>query len=90
MNAKPDSIHAVTMDGAKIYRGISFVNARMAMNPTLMVIIVGISTNALAKMKKFVLRQVIEKMILLHIQNYNDGYILYNFIAPRMVWFLWF
>ena len=69
MNAKPDSIHAVTMDGAKIYRGISFVNARMAMNPTLMVIIVGISTNALAKMKKFVLRQVIEKMILLHIQN---------------------
>ena len=70
MNAKPDSIHAATMDGAKIYQGISFVNARMAMNPTLMVIIVGISTNALAKMKKFVLRQVIEKMILLHIQNY--------------------
>ena len=69
MNAKPDSIHAATMDGAKIYQGISFVNARMAMNPTLMVIIVGISTNALAKMKKFVLRQVIEKMVLLHIQN---------------------
>ena len=57
------------MDGAKIYQGISFVNARMAMNPTLMVIIVGISTNALAKIKKFVLRQVIEKIILLHIQN---------------------
>ena len=70
MNAKPDSIHAETMEGAKIYRGISFVNARMAMNPTLMVIIVGISTNARAKIKKFVLRQVIEKMILLHIQNY--------------------
>ena len=58
-NVKPDSIHAATMDGAKMYRGISFVNARMAMNPTLMVIIVGISTNALAKIKKFVLRQVI-------------------------------
>ena len=59
MNVKPDSIHAATMDGAKIYRGISFVNARMAMNPTLMVIIVGISTNALAKIKKFVLHQVV-------------------------------
>ena len=71
MNAKPDLIHAATTDGVKIYQVISFVNARMAMNPTLMVIIVGISTNALAKMKKFVLRQVIEKMILLHIQKYN-------------------
>ena len=57
------------MDGAKIYQGILFVNARMAMNPTLMVIIVGISTNALAKIKKFVLCQVHEKIILLHIQN---------------------
>ena len=69
MNAKPDSIHAATMDGAKTYQGISFVNARMAMNPTLMVIIVGISTNALVKMMKFVLRQVIEKMISLHFQS---------------------
>ena len=77
------------MDGAKIYQGISFVNARMAMNPTLMVIIVGISTNALAKIKKFVLRQVIEKIILLHIQN-NDRYILCNFIAQKLIWFLWF
>ena len=66
MNARPDSIHAATMDGAKIYRGISFVNAQMAMNPTLMVIIAGISTNALAQMKKFVLHQVINKIILLH------------------------
>ena len=57
------------MDGAKIYQEISFVNARMAMNPTLTVIIVGISTNALAKIKKFVLRQVIEKMISLHFQS---------------------
>ena len=63
MSARPDSIPAVTMDDVKTYQGISFVNARMAMNPTLMVIIVGISTNALAKIKKFVLPQVIEKMI---------------------------
>ena len=61
MSARPDSIPAVTMDDVKTYQGISFVNARMAMNPTLTVIIVGISTNALAKMKKFVLHQVIEK-----------------------------
>jgi len=66
-NAKPDSIHAATMDGVKIYWGISFVNARMAMNPTLTVIIVGISTNALAKIKKFVLRQVIEKKIIIRL-----------------------
>ena len=51
------------MDGAKTYQGISFVNAQMAMNPTLMVIIVGISTNALVKMTKFVPHQVIEKML---------------------------
>ena len=62
-NAKPDSIHAATMDGAKTYQGISFVNAQMAMNPTLMVIIVGISTNALVKMTKFVPHQVIENML---------------------------
>ena len=70
------------MDGAKIYQGISFVNARTAMNPTLMVIIVGISTNALAKMKKFVLPQVIDKMISVRLQN---GYILYNFTAQQLI-----
>ena len=58
------------MDGVKIYRGISFVNAQMAMNPTLMVIIVGISTNALAKIKKFVLRQVIEKKIIIRLPKW--------------------
>ena len=76
MNAKPDLIHAATTDGAKIYQGISFVNARRAMNPTLMVIIVGISTNALAKMKKFVLPQVIEKMISVVLQKINDRLML--------------
>ena len=74
------------MDGAKIYQEISFVNARMAMNPTLMVIIVGISTNALAKIKKFVLRQVIEKKIIIRLPKY----ILYNSIAQQLIWFLWF
>ena len=69
MNARPDSIHAATMDNVKIYLVIAFVNARMAMNPTLMVIIVGISTNALAKIKKFVLRQVIEKKIIIRLPN---------------------
>ena len=76
------------MDGVKIYRGISFVNARMAMNPTLMVIIVGISTNALAKIKKFVLHQVIDKMISVRLQN--EWYILYSFIAQQLIWFSWF
>ena len=78
------------MDGAKIYQEISFVNARMAMNPTLTVIIVGISTNALAKIKKFVLRQVIEKKIIIRLPNRNDRYILYNSIAQQLIWFLWF